>query len=85
MRSYTVGGWPGGASRSTESSGRQHAVLLPRYQRTFAEVDPPEWKVDDGRVFLLNENVLGEPFEVEYDVTWKSLTLEASQLTSRLL
>lgn len=52
---------------------------------TISEVKTPKGKVNDSRILLFYERVLGEPFKMKDDVWWKSLAFEPSQLAGRFL
>jgi len=52
---------------------------------TFFEVQATQREVNNCRVLLLNEVVLGETLEMNNDVRWQPLAFIASQMSSRFL
>ena len=54
-------------------------------KRTFSEVKPTEWEVDDGRILLFHKYVLSETSEVENNIWWELLTFVSSQSASIFL
>ena len=79
-RSYTVGGWFGGASRSRMPGlGSADIDATGTQKRTLPEVKSTERKVDDRWILFFHKYILGESLEVENDIRWKLLTLVSPQ------
>jgi len=51
-----------------------------RNRRTVFEIQALQWKVDDGRVLLLHEEIFGESFEMQDDIGREPLALESLKL-----